>query len=334
MTRPSVVVTHRVHPEVLQLLEQFCTVVPNQSAETLPRAEILARARSAQGLLAFMPDWVDEAFLAACPELRVVAGALKGYDNFDVAACTRRGVWLTIVPDLLTVPTAELAVGLLLGLTRHLHEGDRLVRSGSYHGWRPQLYGTGLTGRAVGILGLGAVGRALARRLAGFDVKLLYFDAVRLDEQQEERLGVRYATLDELLTGSEIIFPLLPLNRETRHLFDAACLARLCRGALLINVGRGSIVDEQAVAAALSTGQLGGYAADVFELEDWALPDHPQQVPPALLADVAHTFFTPHLGTAVAEARLAIELEAAHNILQVFQGSIPQGAVNRPATFR
>src|SRR5271169_6894973 len=122
---PKVVVTHWVHPETAALLQGAAEVVPNLTRDTLPRTEILARAKDADALMAFMPDSVDDAFLAACPRLKIVAAALKGYDNFDVAACTRRGIWFSIVPDLLTVPTAELAIGLLLGLTRNLAEGDR-----------------------------------------------------------------------------------------------------------------------------------------------------------------------------------------------------------------
>ncbi|GCE28762.1 D-glycerate dehydrogenase [Dictyobacter alpinus] len=329
-SRPKVVVTHWIHDEVVALLERYGEVVVNETRETLPRAEILRRARDAQALMAFMPDHVDEEFLTACPRLRVVSAALKGYDNFDVDACTRHGVQLTIVPDILTVPTAELALGLLLSLTRHLHEGDHFMRSGGFQGWRPHFYGTALTGRTVGIVGMGAVGRALARRLSGFDVDILYADRLRLDPAKETSLSASYTPFEELLERSDIIFPLLPLTPQTLHLFDAACLARMQRGAILVNVGRGSLVDEEAVAAALQSGQLAGYAADVFEMEDWARPDHPRQVPQVLLDDTTHTCFTPHLGSAVDEFRLAIELEAAHNIIQTLQGQKPAGAINCP----
>lgn len=151
--KPKVLITHWVHPEVIQLLEQECEVIANPGRDTLPRAEILARSREAQAIMVFMPDYIDEEFFQACPALRIVAGALKGYDNFDVAACTRHQVWFTVVPDLLTIPTAELAIGLLLGLTRRLREGDALIRSGTFQGWRTQLYGSGLTGRTLGIIG-------------------------------------------------------------------------------------------------------------------------------------------------------------------------------------
>ena len=168
--KPKVVLTHWVHPEIIELLSASADVIPNTTRETLPRSEVIARAKDADALMAFMPDSIDSAFLEECPKLRVIGAALKGYDNFDVNACTRHGVWLTIVPDLLTIPTAELTIGLLLGLTRHMLEGDRQIRSGHFQGWRPTLYGSGLTGKTLGIIGMGAVGRAIAQRLAGFDI--------------------------------------------------------------------------------------------------------------------------------------------------------------------
>jgi phosphonate dehydrogenase len=328
--KPIVVITHWVHPEVIDFLSQDYAVIPNLTRETLPRAEILRRAREAQALMAFMPDYIDEAFLEACPNLKVIAAALKGYDNFDVAACTRRGVWLTIVPDLLTIPTAELALALLLGLTRHLREGDRLIRSGQFQGWRPILYGTGLTGKTLGIVGMGSVGKALAQRLAGFEMKLLYTDQKPLASEQAEKLGVEFVDFEVLLRRSDIVVPLLPLTPQTLHLFNAQTIAKMKPEALLINVGRGSVVDEAAVAVALEAGKLAGYAADVFEMEDWARADRPRQLHPVLIENEARTFFTPHLGSAIEEVRREIALEAARNIRQALQGEVPQGAVNRP----
>lgn len=165
--KPKVILTHRVHPEVIEFLAEHCEVIPNPTHETLARDEILRRAKDAEAIMTFMPDRVDEAFLRACPQLHVVGCALKGYDNYDVDACTRHGVWITNVPDLLTIPTAELTIGLLIGLTRNVLAGDRFVRSGQFNGWRPALYGSGLTGKTLGIIGMGAVGQAIAQRLIG-----------------------------------------------------------------------------------------------------------------------------------------------------------------------
>jgi phosphonate dehydrogenase len=328
-SRPVVVVTHRVHDEVKQLLSTECHVVSNDSAESWTPAELLHHSKQADALMVFMPDSLDEHFLAQCPNLKIVAASLKGYDNFDVEACTRRGVWFTIVPDLLTRPTAELALGLTLGITRNVLPGDRLVRSGNYQGWRPVLYGGGLNGQAIGIVGMGKVGQAFARLLAGFDTTIFYSDRNRLPAEQESRLHVSFVDLGSLLSITNVVVLLVPLQNGTLHMIDHAALHQMKAGAYLVNVGRGSVVNEEAVAEALATGHLAGYAADVFEMEDWARPDHPQTISPRLL-NSANTLFTPHLGSAVDSVRLQIELAAARNILQALNGQEPTDAINQP----
>lgn len=327
--RPRVIVTHRVHPDVLQLLGEHCDVIANQTPDTLPHEELLARACDAEALLVFMPDRVDEPFLEDCPKLRVVAGALKGSDNLDVEACTRHGIWLTISEDLLSRPTAELAVGLLIGLVRRIGEGDRFVRSGAFAGWRPELYGTGLAGATVGIIGMGAVGRAVTRRLSGFEAAVVYHDIRSLDEDAVRPLAATPLPFDELLSCSDAVLTLVHLKPDTYHMINPLTLAQMKPGAFLVNVGRGSVVDERAVVEALESGHLAGYAADVFEMEDRALPGGPPlTIRPELLSDERRTLFTPHLGSAVAATRREIELEAARSILQALAGRKPDGVVN------
>lgn len=328
--KPRVVVTNWIHPDLLDELAGFAEPVANATREAWTREETLARAGDAEGLLVFMPDRIDDDFLAACPRLRIVAGALKGADNFDLAACTRRGVWFTLVPDLLTVPTAELFIGLLLGLTRNLLPGDRLVRSGRFAGWRPVLYGMGLAGRRLGFIGLGAVGRAAARRLARFGLQLRYHDPRRLAPEEERALGLTWLPLPALVSGSDFLAPLVPLTAETHNLVNTDLLAQLPPGACLINVSRGSVVDEAAVAAALESGRLAGYAADVFAFEDWARPDRPAGIHPGLLAQTDKTLLTPHLGSATDEARRAITRAAIGQLRIFFAGGEPTDAVNRP----
>lgn len=328
--KPKVVLTHWVHPEIIARLSTHCQVVPNMTRERLTRDEILHRTRDAQAIMTFMPDSVDDAFLAACPHLKVVGCALKGFDNYDVAACTRRGVWITNVPDLLTIPTAELTIALLIGLTRHILAGDQFVRTGQFNGWRPELYGTGLTGSTLGIIGMGAVGQAIARRLQGYELNLLYTDPRPLPQELEARWNLERTALDELLHSSDFVVPMVPYRLETAHLINSERLAVMKPGAFLVNACRGSVVDEEAVADALNTGRLAGYAADVFEMEEWARPDRPRTIPARLLADTARTLFTPHIGSAVDSVRRAIEMEAATNILSALAGEVPPGAVNRP----
>ena len=323
--RPVVVVTHRVHPPVAEALARRARGRRHDPREPLPRGPLRPRARKAGAIRVVMPDRVDAEFLGGCPRLLIVAGAFKGGDNVDVEACTRRGVWVSIVPDLLTGPTADLAVTLLLALTRRILEGDRRVRSSRGVRWRPVLYGAGLEGSTVGLVGFGSVGRAIARRVAAFGARVIFSDP-----EAPENAGARRAGLADLLASSDHVVLAAPLHRETFHLLDSGALARMKRGAFLVNVGRGSVVDEAAVAAALGSGRLGGYAADVFEMEDLSRPDRPRRIPPALLAFRDRTVFTPHLGSAIASVRLAIEEAAAANILDVLSGKRPRDAVNLP----
>ena len=310
-----IIATARIFPATRAILERAGTVAHPVGEEPWDKAKLREALGGAEAMMAFMTDHVDADLLQAAPRLRVLACALKGADNIDIAACVARGVTVSIVPDLLTAPTAELAIGLAIGLARHIRAGDAAVRA-DFRGWRPRLYGLGLDGAKVTILGLGRLGRAIALRLKPFGCALRGVDPVH------DVPGVERLPLDHALHGAELVIAALPLNAQTRHLLDAAALARLPAGALLVNIGRGSTVDECAVVEALQSGQLGGYAADVFAMEDWARPDRPRAIPSALL-DHPHSLFTPHLGSATLAARQAIEAEAAANILAGLGVSAP-----------
>ena len=327
MFRPRIVVTQRIHTSIAEMLAAHADLVWNDSLEVWPRDLFLDFAREADALMVFLPDSLDEEFIDACPRLKIVAGALNEYDNFDVAACTRRGIWFTIVPNLLSEPTAELAVCLMLGIARNLRAGDDHIRSGAFAGWRPILYGQTLRRATVGVVGLGEVGRALARMLTGFECRVLYCDRERLDPELERELRISWEPFEKLLAASDFVVPLLRLTSDTLHLFNRQTLAQMKPLAFLINVARGSVVDEEAVAEALDAGHLGGYAADTFEMEDCARVDGPSTVSERLL-DHPGTLFTPHLGSAVASVRFAVERAAARSILQALRGERPAGAIN------
>jgi phosphonate dehydrogenase len=327
---PKIVVTHWVHEDVLAYLARHGQVVSNPGRTGFAPDVLAGHLADADAALVFMPDCVDAALLDGCPRLRVVAGAFKGFDNIDLVACARRGVWVTFVPDLLTEPTAELAVALMLSLTRQVLPGDRCMRSGAFTGWSPRFYAFGMTGRVVGVVGMGAVGRAVARRLAGFGVTLLYADPQPLAEAQEAELRARRLPLEELLAAADIVVLAAPLTPATFHLLGRDRVRLLKPGGYLVNVGRGSVVDEEAVAERLASGQLAGYAADVYALEDLSRPDRPRVVPPGLLAAQDRTVLTPHLGSAVDDVRRAIALAAAQSIVEVLAGRVPANAANRP----
>lgn len=326
--KPKLVITHKVHDEVLDMLRAYCDVITNQTTNSLSRNDTMQLAHDADALMVFMPDRVDADFLKACPKLKVIGAALKGYDNFDVDACTANDVWLTFVPDLLTVPTAELTIGLMVGLTRHVRTADEHVRSGCFIGWRPQFYGTGVEGSSIAIIGMGAIGQAIAQRLSGWDAKLIYTDTQPLAAEQQAALQLEFLPLDEALAQADIVIMALPLSSQTQHLMNKQRLQQMQPGAFLVNPCRGSVVDEAAILELLNSGHLGGYASDVFEMEDWARDDRPDEIDQDLLAH-PNTLFTAHIGSAVTKVRLAIEKRAAENILSVLRGELPLDPANQ-----
>jgi len=332
--RPKIVIGHRVFDETVAALETHAEVVAPgaDDGDALATDQLRRELADADAWMAFMPDHADADRLSQYPRLKLIAGALKGWDNFDLKACTRRGVWLSVVPDLLTEPTAELAIGLMIGLGRNLRQGDHHVRSGAFQGWEPRFYGVGLAGARVGHVGMGAIGQAIAHRLAPFGAVQRYVDPVALGAHAEAALALtREPELDALLAWSDYLVLGAPLTPDTHHIIGAEALAKVRPGCRLINPARGSLVDEAAVLAALQAGRLGGYGADVFEMEDWALSQRPRAIDPNLLAHPA-TLFTPHLGSAVVEVRRAIEQRAADNILDALHGRIPRDALNPAAS--
>ena len=321
----TIISSNRIHDEVRERLACYGTVEMNTSLEPWSARELAAHAANADAMMGFMTDCVDAALLKTAPRLRIVACALKGFDSYDVEACTRAGVWVSIVPDLLTEPTAELALGLAISLARHIVPGDQYLRRQPFKGWRAQFYGTGLHGSVAAVIGLGRVGRAIVDRLQGFGcARILGVDTVQPPQ------GVEAVSLNDAMALADYVFVAVPLTAQSQHLIGAVQLAQAKPGQLMINVGRGSVVNEDAVAEALHSGQLAGYAADVFACEDWGLMDRPAAIPPRLLAHPA-TLFTPHIGSAVRRVRIAIEHRAADNSIAVLEGRAPVDAINVPA---
>jgi glyoxylate reductase len=276
-----------------------------------PRTQLLARAARADGMVALVTDKVDSELLAAAPSLRVVANHAVGVDNVDVAACTARGVWVTNTPGVVTEPTADLTWALILAVARRVREAERLVREGRWKSWSPtMLLGLELNGATLGIVGLGRIGKAVARRAEGFGMQVLHTSSSG---------GV---PLDELLARSDVVTLHCPLTPATRHLMDAQRLARMKRGAILINTSRGPVVDEGALVAALESGHLGGAGLDVFENEP--------SVPPGLLGrdDVV---LLPHLGSATHATRAKMATIALTDAARVLRGERPLHPVNQVA---
>ena len=319
LNEPRVVVsTFPLSARSRERLEKHFDVLANDATDVWTSERYEAALARATALIAFMPDRIDEAALERAPHLRFISCALKGTDNFDLVACERRGIGVARVEDLLTAPTAELAIALAVSAGRHLIAADAHVRAGAFVGWRPTFYGTGFADSTVGIVGFGAIGQAIAQRLRGWSASVRYWDAVRAAPDVEAAHGVAFADRELLLRTADFVFLALPLTNETFATIDRARLATMKASAILVNVARGSLVDEVAVADALAAGRLGGYAADVFAFEDWLLETRPASIEPRLLSDTARTAFSPHLGSAVTSVRAAIEERAVTNVLSYF----------------
>ena len=327
--KPVVYYTHWVPDAGYDVLRPYCELI-EPSTDYTPSAEEIARfGREAAALCYFVPDCIDAGIIAACPQLRILAGFGKGYDNVDVAAATARGVWVTNVPDGLTEATADLAWALLLALARNLPSADAFVRGGSFRGWHQRRFLGGLVhGKTLGIIGFGRIGRAIARRALGFEMAVLYDDPVRAPSDLERALRAEPAARERLLQVADYVVLAAPLNDATRQAIAAPELALMKPGAYLVNVARGSLVDEAAVAAALQMRRIAGFAADVFAMEDHQEAGHPSRVDPALGALREHTVLSPHLGTAIMETRVDLARVQARCVLAALRGQRPEGAVN------
>ncbi len=283
------------------------------------RDELLAGAAGADAVLAMLTDRIDGELLDAAPRLRVVANMAVGFDNLDVAAATARGVVVTNTPGVLTDATADLAFALLLAAARRLGEGERLVRGERWKVWGPrQLLGRPVAGQTLGIVGLGAIGSAVARRGRGFDMPVLYCNR-RAAPAAEAETGARRVELDELLATSDFVSLHAPLNEDSRHLIDAAALGRMKPTAVLVNTARGALVDEAALVEALRSGTIAGAGLDVYE-------DEPRLAPG--LAELDNVVVIPHIGSATTTARAAMVELACANIVAVLSGQVPPTPLN------
>jgi glyoxylate reductase len=288
--------------------------------EAPARAELIAAAEGCAGILTLLRDRVDDALLAALPELRAVSNYAVGYDNVDVAAATRRGVLVTNTPDVLTDATADLAFALLLASARRLGEGERLLRGGGFTGWTPDLLlGADVTGSTLGVIGFGRIGQAVARRAAGFAMRVLY---TARQDHTVPGIVARRVSLERLLEESDFVSVNVPLTAETHHLIDAGTLRRMKPTAHLVNTARGPVVDEAALARALREGWIAGAGIDVFEREPEVHPD--------LLA-CANAVLAPHLGSATVGARAGMSRVAARNLIDALEGRRPAHLVNPEA---
>jgi glyoxylate reductase len=320
VTTPRIVVTGRIPESGLDIARTAGEVWAWRENEPIPadiRDEQLAMADAAITLLT---DRVDDAFLEAAPDLRVVANVAVGYNNIDVEACARHEVMVTNTPGVLTDATADIAMALILMVTRRLGEGERLIRSQTPWKWGMfMMLGTGIQGRRLGIVGMGGIGRALAERAAAFGMEILYHNRRAVDADVESRLGARLVGFEELLESSDVVSLNCPYSDATHHLIDADALSRMRPSAFLVNTARGPIVDEASLVDALRAGTIAGAGLDVFENEPEVHPG---------LVDLDNAVLIPHLGSATNETRGAMADLAARNVVEVLSGRAPISPVS------
>jgi len=274
-----------------------------------------AHLAEAEALLCLLTDRVDAALLERAPRLRVVANAVVGYEHVDLAACRARGIVVTNTPDVLTDATADLAWALILSVVRGLPRAEHSLRAGYFHGWGFHDYlGGDLSGRTLGIYGMGRIGRAVARRAAPFGMHVIYHSRTRQSPDNEARLGAEWVDFDALIARSDVLSLHAPLTPQTRHAISADVLRRMRPGSFLVNTARGPLVDEAALAEALREGPLAGAGLDVYERE----PD----VASALL-ELPNVVLLPHIGSATHETRTRMAMLAARNAHAVLTGSLP-----------
>ena len=323
MSKPKLYSTHVLFEEPRKILAEHFEVEYWTGEERPPRAEFLERVSGKDALICLLTEKVDRELLdAAGPNLRIVANVAVGFDNIDVPACTERRVAVTNTPGVLDETTADFAWTLLMAVARRLVEGDRMARSGAWTKWNlDQLCGTDVWGKSLGIIGLGRIGRAVARRASGFRMRVVYNSTTRAAPEIEKELNAEYVSRDSVFEQADFLSLHVPLNAATRGLVGPAELAKMKRTAFLINTTRGPVVQEAALVDALERGLIAGAALDVFEREP-LIPDGLRR---------NNVVLAPHLGSASVETRTRMALIAIENAVAFFMGKRPPTILNPEA---
>lgn len=323
LSKPKLFATHVLFDEPRRRLAEHFEVEYWTENVRPPRPEVLKRVAGKDALVCLLTERVDRELLdAAGPNLRIVANVAVGYDNIDVPACTERNVAVTNTPGVLDETTADFTWTLLMGVARRLVEADRLARSGAWLQWNlDQLCGTDVWGKTLGIIGFGRIGRAVARRAAGFRMRVIYYSTTRAPAEVERELNAEYLERDQVLRQSDFLSLHVPLRADTRGLIGPAELAKMKRTAFLINTARGPVVQEAALVAALEQGIIAGAALDVFEREPL--------ISDGLRRD--NVVLAPHLGSASVETRTRMAMIAVENAIAFFSGKRPPTILNPEA---
>ena len=324
MSKPRILIARAIFPEVVERLAQHFEVQANPDDTIWPLPELLEHLADKDGVLTTGSQRVDAALLAASPKLRIVANMAVGYNNFDVDAMTAAGVQGTNTPDVLTETTADFGFALLMATARRMTESEHYLRAGQWSKWTYDLFaGSDIHGSTLAILGMGRIGQGIAKRGAhGFGMNVIYHNRSRLTPELEAECKARYVSKDELLRTADHLVLVLPYTPESHHAIGAAEIAQMKPTANLINIARGGIVDEAALAQALKDKRIAAAGLDVFEGEPTVHPD---------LLTVPNVVLTPHIASSTVPTRLAMANLAADNLIAFFDGRGPLTPVNQPA---
>ncbi len=324
MSKPKILVARAIFPETIERLSQHFEVESNQSDESWSKDQLIAKLQGKAGAFTTGSERIDAAVLDACPDLKICANMAVGYNNFDVDAMAAHGVLGTNAPDVLTETTADFGFALLMATARRITESEHYLRAGQWTRWSYDMFAGGeVHGSTLGILGMGRIGQGIARRGAhGFGMDVIYHNRSRLSPELEAECKARYVGKDELLAQADHLVLVLPYTPESHHAIGAAEIARMKPTATLINIARGGIVDDAALAEALKEKRIAAAGLDVFEGEP--------SVHPGLL-EVPNVVLTPHIASATVATRLAMANLAADNLIAFFEKGAPLTPVNRIA---
>ncbi len=320
--KEKVLVTRKLPGDAVDSLRAEFEVRLNSQARDLSYQEFLEMSAGCAGVLSMLSDRMDENFIERnAGNLKVISNYAVGYNNIDLKVAKKHGIVVTNTPGVLTETTADLAWALIMSVSRRIAEADRYTREGKFDGWAPDMFlGDDIHGKTLGIVGLGRIGSAVARRAVGFGMEIIYYDRSP-DPEAETSLGCRFVELDELMAAADFVSIHTPLTGETHHLIDARRLGLMKPAAYLINTARGPVVDEDALARALAAGKIAGAGFDVYEEEPKL---HPK------LAGLANTVLLPHIGSATTATRARMARIAVDNLTAVLQGQKPAHPVPLP----
>jgi glyoxylate reductase len=320
--KPSLFMTREIPKRGLNIIRENFDVDLWPDEAPPSKEEIIRRIKDKQALVSLLTDPIDEEVINSAPNLRIIAQYAVGFDNIDLKAATKRGIYVTNTPEVLTETTADFAFALMLAVARRVVEADKYVRNGKWKvAWHPlMMLGEDVHGRTLGIVGLGRIGSAVARRAKGFDMKILYYDVIRREDLERE-LGIKYVDLETLLRESDFVTIHTPLTPETYHLIGEKQLRMMKKTAFLINTSRGKVVDQKALYKALKEGWIAGAALDVFEQEPISMDDP--------LLELENVVLAPHIASATHETRSKMAEIVAENLLAFKRGEVPPTLVNK-----